>query len=122
MDRLTKLYKAGRYGLVKVKDNEQEVDSPYPNTLKAILECFQQLGAYEDTELLPAEITAMKDENARLRAELEAAKSDIRRMLQADEMEGMCVYCKQITNPMCACCADADWRGLCAENGGKENG
>ena len=74
MDRLTKLFKAGRYGLVKVKDNEQEVDSPYPNTLRAILESFQQLGAYEDTGLMPNEVTAMIAENARLCAEPGAAK------------------------------------------------
>ena len=60
MNRLTKLYKAGRYGLVNVKDNEQEVDSPYPNTLRAILESFQRLGAYEDTGMTPDEIAAMK--------------------------------------------------------------
>lgn len=61
MDRLTKLYNAGRYGLVKVKDDEQDVDSPYPNTLRAILESFQALGAYEDTGLAPDEIVAMRD-------------------------------------------------------------
>ena len=60
MDRLTRLYKAGRYGLAKVKDSEQEVDSPYPNTLRAILESFQRLGAYEDTGMTPDEIATMK--------------------------------------------------------------
>lgn len=60
MDRLTRLYKAGRYSLAKVKDSEQEVDSPYPNTLRAILESFQRLGAYEDTGMTPDEIAAMK--------------------------------------------------------------
>ena len=38
----------GKYGLVNVKDNEQEVESPYPNTLKAILECFERLGELEN--------------------------------------------------------------------------
>lgn len=54
--RLTKKY-GGAFGLVKVKDDEQEVESPYPNTLKAILECFERLGelenAIESGELVP---------------------------------------------------------------------
>lgn len=54
--RLTEKY-GGGFGLVKVKDDEQEVESPYPNTLKAILECFNRLGelenAIEDGELVP---------------------------------------------------------------------
>ena len=49
-DRLTKLGANGVYGLVKVKDNEQEVDSPYQNTLAAIVECFQRLAEYENAE------------------------------------------------------------------------
>ena len=49
-DRLTKLGANGIYGLVKVKDNEQEVDSPYKNTLAAIVECFQRLAEYENAE------------------------------------------------------------------------
>jgi hypothetical protein len=49
-DRLTKLGVNGIYGLVKVKDNEQEVDSPHKNTLAAILECFQRLAEYENAE------------------------------------------------------------------------
>jgi len=35
MDRLTKKFPGG-YGLVKVKDNEQDIESPYPNTLRAV--------------------------------------------------------------------------------------
>ncbi len=54
--RLTEKY-GGGFGLVKVKDDEQEVESPYPNTLKAILECFNRLGelenAIESGELAP---------------------------------------------------------------------
>lgn len=54
--RLTEKY-GGGFGLVKVKDDEQEVESPYPNTLKAILECFNRLGelenAIESGELVP---------------------------------------------------------------------
>lgn len=59
MDRLTKKY-VGGYGLVKVKDNEQDLESPYPNTLRACFESWQMLGAYEDTGLTPAEVEALK--------------------------------------------------------------
>ena len=48
MQRLTKLYGRNAYGLVNVRDDEQEVDSPHPNTLKAILQSFARLGEYED--------------------------------------------------------------------------
>ena len=46
-ERLTKKF-CGGYGLVKVRDDEQEVDSPYKNTLQSILECFERLGKIED--------------------------------------------------------------------------
>lgn len=39
--------------LIKVKSNEQAVDSQYPNTLKSILECFGRLADYEDALRLP---------------------------------------------------------------------
>jgi len=81
MDRLTKKY-SSYYGLVKVKDNEQEVDSPYPNTLKAILESFSQLGKYEDTGLTPAEIDQLKAENAELKAELQAYKDKLAKVIK----------------------------------------
>lgn len=48
--RLTRLGTNGFYGLVKVKADEQEVDSPYKNTLEAIFECFQRLAEYENAE------------------------------------------------------------------------
>lgn len=58
MNRLTRKYSGG-YGLVKVKDNEQDVESPYPNTLRAILECFNCLGELEDSmengDLIPSD-------------------------------------------------------------------
>lgn len=47
MERLTARNDAGLAYLVKVKPDEQAVESSYPNTLKAILESFQQLAAYE---------------------------------------------------------------------------
>lgn len=47
--------------LVGVRPNEQEVDSPYPNTLRCILDCFQRLAEYEDTGLMPEEINQHHD-------------------------------------------------------------
>lgn len=54
MDRLTILSKNGIYGLAKVKENEQEVESPYKNTLEAIIESWQRLAEYENIGLYPA--------------------------------------------------------------------
>jgi hypothetical protein len=34
--------------LVKVKPNEQDVESPYPNTLKCIMEALERLAQYEE--------------------------------------------------------------------------
>ena len=47
MERLTAIAPNGMAYLVKVKPNEQDVESPYPNTLKAIMESFQKLAEYE---------------------------------------------------------------------------
>lgn len=58
-DRLTKLGRNGVYCLAKVKDNEQEVDSPYRDTLAAIVECLQRLAEYENAEF--GEISARMD-------------------------------------------------------------
>lgn len=73
MDRLTKKY-AGGYGLAKVKDNEQALESPYPNTLRACFESWQRLGAYEDTGMTPDKIDAMKAELDALKADIEAGR------------------------------------------------
>ncbi len=44
--------------LVNVKPNEQDVESPYPNTLKCIMEAFERLAQYEDKfEQLPNVVT-----------------------------------------------------------------
>lgn len=42
--------------LVNVKPNEQTVESPYPNTLKCILDCFEKLAEYEETGFDPKQI------------------------------------------------------------------
>ena len=125
MDRLTKKFPGG-YGLVKVKDNEQDIESPYPNTLRACFESWQMLGAYEDTGLAPDEIVALKAklgefskafkgaqavcevaisekkqaiaERDRFKARAEAAEADMKRM--ADDMDGETDACYP-----CAICA-----------------
>jgi hypothetical protein len=66
--------------------------------------------------------TKIEKENARLRAELEAAKWDIQKILQDAPDENMCVYCAHIDDPCCTCCDDAEWRGLCAANAGEGDG
>lgn len=50
MDRLTARTETGHAYLVNVKPDEQEVDSPYKNTLQCILDCFERLAQYEDAE------------------------------------------------------------------------
>ena len=90
MDRLTaRRADNGLAYLVGVKPNEQEVDSPHPNTLRCILECFQSLAAYEDTGLTPGNITyqtaqlqewqrkcnLMHRDNAQLRQVVSVAKA-----------------------------------------------
>lgn len=56
MERLTDRTEKGHAYLVNVKPDEQEVDSPYKNTLQCILDCFERLAAYEDTGLTPGDI------------------------------------------------------------------
>lgn len=89
MERLTaRSQKNNLAYLTKVKPNEQEVDSPYPDTLKAILESFQQLAKYEDNGQTPEEQAKMiafvgndiesnallLKEISRLRAEIDGLK------------------------------------------------
>jgi len=50
MERLTARTEHGRAYLVNVKPDEQEVESPYKNTLQCILDCFERLARYEDAE------------------------------------------------------------------------
>ena len=48
--------------LVKVKQDEQDVESPYPNTLKAITESFKCLAEYEETGFSPKEVEKLKQQ------------------------------------------------------------
>jgi hypothetical protein len=57
--------------LVKVKSDEQAVDSEYPNTLRCIIECFEKLAKYEETGLEPEQIEALRQENKRLEAAIQ---------------------------------------------------
>lgn len=83
MDRLTKNFN-GAFGLVKVKDNEQEIESPYRNTLQACFESWQRLGQYEDTGLTPEEIAALRAELDALKIELQ----DAQRYIYGAALEG----------------------------------
>lgn len=83
---------------------------------------LDRLAAYEDTGRMPNEVTAMIAENARLRAELEAAKGDIRDMLRADHSDEFCEKCKSHkVNAFCMLrnCDNAEWRGATEDGGGK---
>ena len=51
IERLTARNKNGLAYLVNVKPDEQEVDSPYKNTLKCILDCFERLAQYEEEDI-----------------------------------------------------------------------
>ena len=51
IERLTARNKDGLAYLVNVKPDEQEVDSPYKNTLKCILDCFERLAQYEEEDI-----------------------------------------------------------------------
>ncbi|WMI81825.1 hypothetical protein [Anaerotignum sp. MB30-C6] len=73
MERLTERNERGFAYLKNVKPNEQDVESPYPNTLRCILDCFEQLAKYEDKGLTPDEIKQLQTENASLRARLDKA-------------------------------------------------
>jgi len=46
--------------LINVKQNEQDVESPYPNTLRCIMDSFNRLAAYEDSGLSPEEVQELK--------------------------------------------------------------
>ena len=73
-----------------------------------------------DAPDLLAEVERLTDENTRLRAELEAAKGDIRDMLRADHSDEFCEKCKSHkVNTFCMLgnCDNAAWRGA-AEIGG----
>ena len=116
MDRLTKKYTGG-YGLVKVKDNEQDLESPYPNTLRACFESWQMLGAYEDTGLTPAEVEAMKAELATLTAERDRFKARAE-ALESEVLARGCITCKHrgtrsLTMPCARCnmASEWEWRG-----------
>lgn len=52
MERLTaRSAKNGLAYLVKVKSDEQEIDSKYPNTLRCILEAFNRLAELEEADV-----------------------------------------------------------------------
>ena len=95
MERLTAWSDNGMAYLTGVKRNEQEVNSPYPNTLFCILDSFKQLARYEDTGLTPEEVAALAAAKADDRlivlpcriADLEKMYELLYKMDMADEAE-----------------------------------
>jgi hypothetical protein len=71
--------------LVKVKSDEQAVDSEYPNTLRCIIECFEKLAKYEDTGIEPEQIEALQQQIAPLQGEA---------VLMVGDMPESCSKCK----------------------------
>lgn len=116
--------------LVGVKPNEQEVNSPHPNTLRCILDCFERLADYEDTGLTPEEIeimfrahTALRDMKNSLLSEIKQVKKERDRAIE--DTRGYCVSCAFVRD--CAKhdnndaappiwyygdCEEWQWRGL----------
>lgn len=62
--------------LVKVKPDEQDVESPYPDTLRAIMDCFNRLAEYEDANLSSEQVKA-------LCTRLDAARELVKRSREA---------------------------------------
>lgn len=69
MQRLTARAQNGMAYLTKVKPNEQEVESPYSNTLKCIMESIKRLAEYEETGLTPDEVTELQSKYKELKQE-----------------------------------------------------
>jgi len=82
MERLTKRAPNGLAYLAKVRENEQAVESSYPNTLKAILEAFNRLAAYEDIGT-PEEFAELREKIQRM-GEVETCQYD-----QTDDDRGV---------------------------------
>jgi hypothetical protein len=79
MERLTeRSVKNNMAYLLNVKPDEQEIESPYPNTLKCIMDSFDHLAAYEDTGLTPEQIQAQQHEINKFRTErdMEVSKTN----------------------------------------------
>lgn len=74
--------KNGMAYLINVKQNEQVVESPYPNTLRCIMDSFNRLAEYEDSELSPEEVQ-----------ELAKAKADGRLVERGTWINGYCSNC-----------------------------
>ena len=74
--------KNGMAYLINVKQNEQVVESPYPNTLRCIMDSFDRLAAYEDSGLSPEEVQ-----------ELAKAKADGRLVERGTWINGYCSNC-----------------------------
>lgn len=83
MERLTARNAKGMAYLVNVKPNEQEVDSPHPNTLRCILDSFNHLAEYEDIGLTPDQATQMQKDNTELKELLRLAVEELNKNCKA---------------------------------------
>lgn len=61
-ERLTIMGVNGIYGLAKVKQDEQEIESHHPDTLRAVCESWQRLAQYENTGLTPVAVARLMNE------------------------------------------------------------
>jgi hypothetical protein len=61
VERLTARTHDGHAYLANVKDDEQEVECRSRNTAQCIMDSWERLAVYEDTDLEPEEITALSE-------------------------------------------------------------
>lgn len=115
MERLTARNQLGLAYLKNVKPNEQDVESPYPNTLQCILESFNQLAAYEDTGKTPEQVAALEKQNAELRELLKLAVEDIHKLL-CEEYGSPCQFCKYDNSEDAMCCKIGGSGSWCCQN------
>lgn len=96
MERLTAIAPNGMAYLVKVKPSEQEVESPYPNTLNCILESFKRLAEYEDTGLTPDDIKTYIEAFKRL------SHISVEKDLEITRLTKLCDYWEREAKKHCA--------------------
>lgn len=107
--------------LVGVKDNEQELEGSY-NTLKCVQASWQKLFAYEDTGLMPEEITeAQKAMKAALGLACQVQSLKAERDAAVAGLQGVhkCECCKNDGTDICRSCYlgggehnNFEWQGV----------
>jgi hypothetical protein len=124
MDRLTRRNELGLAELVEWEGTERMDEG----NIEAVANVADLVCAYEETGLTPAEVEAMKAENARLAAELGAATKDLQMAGRGNACE-VCAHDKEgLHNPNCDACGDEpgtsrfEWRGVPATTPAQEQG